>query len=211
MPSISIQGTSHPANGFGPASTMRLRALDSNDPVHQAGSSTCQPQPHPRNLRDPRKSRSQGLPIDERNNSDRTAHRRTGFQPVHHKSSTPYPCPSLPPIPPTTTSLQPPLCNLSLCSLSLCSLFSCSLFSVPSVISVFHPEEVPCTPENTRTSHPSSQQRLQHLPRHIGQAEISSVVPIRQSLMIQSQQMQDRGMQIVQMHSIHRSLVSHLI
>lgn len=43
---------------------------------------------------------------------------------------------------------------------------------------------------------------LNHVPMHIGQAEIATLIAVGESLVVESQLMQDRGLQIVDMHGL---------
>ena len=52
---------------------------------------------------------------------------------------------------------------------------------------------------------------MHDLSRHIRQPEIPPVIPIRQLLMIQPQQMQNRRVQIVDAHAINRRFVADFI
>ena len=60
---------------------------------------------------------------------------------------------------------------------------------------------------------PSPQQRLDHLAMHIREAKIASLEAIDQASVVDAQQVQERGIQVMHMHRITRDVVaaSHMV
>ena len=92
--------------------------------------------------------------------------------------------------------------RLSVISVVLCDsvVFKCR----PTIgISEFGFRESPCRF--------SSKNFLHHMPRHIGQAEMAALVEIGEAGVIESHQVQDRGMEVVNVDGILGDVVAEVI
>src|SRR5262245_43502075 len=62
-----------------------------------------------------------------------------------------------------------------------------------------------------RASKWSCQYLLDHISEHVGEAEIAALVAIRQARMLQAEQVQDRGLQVVRVNRIFADVEAQLV
>jgi hypothetical protein len=88
---------------------------------------------------------------------------------------------------------------------SLATLVGATLFGLPSSSRYYW--KCACWYPEARTTWGSGDQVVHNMAVHVGEAEITTLMAVREALVIDAEQMQDRGIEVVDMHGARRPFV----